>query len=204
MNTNTYDLTTAEHLTVFALGIIPVALVAGLAVQLVALYRSYAYRRILTDFMEGRYSDLQLRAEKLRKKLGPDRRGKMKQKYAYAYNNLCHVLASLALFDGDEDTFLDRISEVEFEEQYPMRAFTLALYYLAKGEREIAEEHYFDFKASPIQEDDMQAVLDHIFEPESVEEEDLYDALNRFRNPATLYLLEKAGLLSAEEEIEDE
>ena len=40
MNTNTYDLTTAEHLTVFALGIIPVALVAGLAVQLVALYRS--------------------------------------------------------------------------------------------------------------------------------------------------------------------
>jgi len=204
LNSNTYDLTNTEHLIAFGLGLIPVVLVAGLVVQLMALYRSYHYRRILTDFMENRHEGLQPRVEKLRKKLGPDRRGKMKQKYAYAYNNLCHVLASLALFDGDEDAFLDRLSEVEFEEQYPMRAFTLALYYLTKGERDVAEEHYFDFKASPIQEDDMQAVLDHIFDPEAVEEEDLYDVLHRFKNPATLYLLDKAGLLPVEEDDEDE
>ena len=200
MNTTTYEPTALESGMVFLWSLLPVILLGVLIGQLIALYRNSLYRRIITDFFERRYTDLESRAAKLRKKLGPDRRGKMRKKNATAYNNLCHILASLALFRGDEDAFFDRISEVEFEDEYALRPFTLALYHLSKGEQEVAAEHYYDFNACVQQDDAMQTVMDHLFDPEKVEADDLYSALDQFKNPTTLYLLEKVGLLCDEEE----
>lgn len=189
----------------FMWGMIPVILVIVLVVQFRGLLRTRAYRKIVADFMEGHHNDLEERVEKLRKQMGPDRKGRMMKKNAEAYNNLCHILASMALLRGEEDTFLDRLSEMEYEEEYALLPFTLALYYLSKEQPSVAEEHYADFKASKQQDWSMGIVMDHLFDP-TVEqgEEDLPDALNLFRNPATLYLLEQVGLLEDEEEEEDE
>ena len=185
----------------FLWGLVPLLLLGVLAVQLIRFYRSYVYRRVVKDFMAGCHEDLEARIEPLRKKLGPNRQGKMKKKNAEAYNNLCHILASLALLQGEDDAFLDRISEIEYEETYALRSFTLALYYLGKQQPEIALEHYCDFKACEQKDWSMGVVMDHLFEPEVEQgEEDLPDALDQFRNPATVYLLKKAGLLCEEEE----
>ena len=142
----------------------------------------------------------------MRKKLGPNRQGRMKKKNAEAYNNLCHILASMAMMRQDEATFLDRISEMEYEDEYALRPFTLALYYLSQKQPSVAAEHYYDFKACKQKDWSMGIVMDHLFDPTvQLGEEDLPDALDQFRNPATLYLLEQVGLLGDEEEdYEDE
>jgi hypothetical protein len=63
----------------------------------------------------------------------------------------------------------------------------------------VAAEHYYDFNACAQRDEAMQLVMDHFFEPEQVESEELYDALGQFKNPATVYLLEKVGLLQNQE-----
>ena len=189
----------------FMWGMIPVILVIVLAVQMKSLLQTRAYRKIVIDFMEGRHGDLEERVEKLRRQLGPDRKGRMRKKNAEPYNNLCHILASMALLRGEDDAFLDRISEIEYAEEYALRPFTLALYYLSKQQPSVAEEHYYDFKACSQKDWSMGIVMDRLFDPMVEQgEEDLPDALNLFRNPATLYLLEQVGLLEDEEEDEEE
>ena len=198
--TMTYEPTAAGGVLDFLWVLLPV-IVLGIAIgQAIALYCNRAYRNIIADFFAGQYTDLEQRAAKLRKKIGPNRQGKMRKRNAVAYNNLCHVLASLALFQGDEDTFLDRISEMEYEDEYALRPFTLALYYLSLDQYDVAVEHYYDFNACVQEDDAMRVVMDHFFDAEKVEAEELYDALGQFKNPMTLHLLEKVGLLQGQED----
>lgn len=201
MNTPAYEQVVEPTFGGFLWSLVPVIILGILIGQAVSLSRNYNYRRIIADFFARRYDKLESKAARLRKKIGPNRQGKMKKKNATAYNNLCHVLASLALFRGDTDAFLDRISEMEYEDEYALRPFTLALYYLSEGEEDVAREHYYDFNACTQKDESMQLVMDHLFEPEEsgVEAEELYESLNQFRNPATVYLLEKVGLLQKSE-----
>ena len=189
----------------FTWGLLPILIAAVVVFQIVSLLRVRAYRHVVSDFMAGRTAGLEERAEKVRKKLGPNRQGKMKKKNAEAYNNLCHILASMAMMRQDEATFLDRISEMEYEDEYALRPFTLALYYLSQKQPSVAAEHYYDFKACKQKDWSMGIVMDHLFDPTvQLGEEDLPDALDQFRNPATVYLLEQVGLLGGEDEEEDE
>ena len=128
MNTPVYEQTADPGMMGFFWSLLPIIILGVLIGQAVILQRSYTYRRIIADFFACRYDKLEGKATRLRKKIGPDRRGNMRKKHATAYNNLCHVLAALALFRGDEDAFLDRISEMEYEDEYALRPFTLALY----------------------------------------------------------------------------
>lgn len=199
MNTPAYEQVTDPGMVDFLWALLPFILLGLLIGQAVGLYRNYTYRRIIADFFARRYDKIEAKAILLRKKLGPDRRGRMRKKNVTAYNNLCHVLAALALFRGDDDAFLDRISEMECEGAYALRPFTLALYYLSRGEADVAAGHYCDFNACAQRDEAMQLVMDHFFGPESVEREELDGALGHFKNPATVYLMEKVGLLQNQE-----
>ena len=201
MSTTIYETTAAGSGAVeFLWSLLPVIILGVIIGTALGMNRSHTYRRIIADFFANRYQGLERKAERIRKKVGPNRRGKMRKENATAYNNLCHVLASLALFRGDDAAFLDRISEMEYEDEYALRPFTLALYYLMMQQPEVAEEHYFDFNACPQEDDSMKIVMDHLFDRENagIEAEDLYAALGQFKNPATVYLLKKVGLLEDE------
>ena len=68
----------------FTWGLLPILIAAVVVFQIVSLLRVRAYRHVVSDFMAGRTAGLEERAEKVRKKLGPNRQGKMKKKNAEA------------------------------------------------------------------------------------------------------------------------
>ena len=115
-----------------------------------------------------------------------------KQIYA-AYNGLCWLLAMDALQEGQEEAFLTWLSKVRKEEEFEAKAFTLSLYFRAKGQEKIAGQHYEMYLKSKHSDQNISVIMRGLFE-EKERAETINEAASAFRNPAIRKLLNENGI----------
>jgi len=115
-----------------------------------------------------------------------------KQIYA-AYNGLCWLLAMDALQEGLEEVFLIWLSKVRKEEEFEAKAFTLSLYFRAKGQEKIAGQHYEMYLKSKHSDQNISVIMRGLFEG-TEQAETIREAAREFFNPALIQLLKNNGI----------
>ena len=113
------------------------------------------------------------------------------QKTCLMYNNLCCILASIALLNNNESEFLLELNNVKREEKYELKSFILALYFLSKNNQSMAQSNYEKYLICKHENNNINIVLSKLFSSQnySKNDETFLNAIASFKNPAIKKLL---------------
>lgn len=172
-----------------------VVLIGYLLRSLWHCYLILSYKKMLKCFIMCDHDKSLALAQKLQRQMYPSAFPN-KKRFLPFYNNVCQILASLALLNQDDTQFLLQLDKVQEKDTYPLKSFTLALYFRSKGQFETAKVQYTEFLSCSGIESHMRTVMDFLFaaEESTVGEDILQHAVKQFKNPAIILLLERNGL----------
>ena len=111
------------------------------------------------------------------------------------YNNLCYILASVALIKGDVQQFLSKINSVKKEQLCEHKSFMLALYYRGIDKYEISHMYYEKYLGCINHDHDLLIIMNALFlQGEGGVTEEILNIASKFQNPAIRILLKVNGL----------
>jgi len=117
--------------------------------------------KLWRNFKQGKFEDIKTETT-IRK---------IKRKYNNAsstYNDLCWLLASIALMKGEEECFLIELNQVKKEKQYAHKSYVFALYYRAKQNYSVARTYYQTYCNSRGRNRVMDMVMTALFSMDEV------------------------------------
>lgn len=107
------------------------------------------------------------------------------------FNTTCVFLASIFLLNDDENGFIRELSKIKSETRYEIKPFMLALFFKSKNDMQNAEMCCQAFKNCEHINENMNVVMNYLFSnDEEVKNDEFGNAVNSFRNPAIIKLLE--------------
>lgn len=107
------------------------------------------------------------------------------------FNTTCIFLASISLLNDDENGFILELNKVKNEKRCEIKPFMLSLFFKSKNSTQNAEMYYQIFRNCEHSNKSMIVVTNYLFVNEDTTTiEEFTNAVNTFRNPAIIKLLD--------------
>lgn len=154
------------------------------------IYMIQQYNTIVKKFYANKLTDVK-KTKKLQKICNVFSSALWNQKTCLMYNNICCILASVALLNNNDNEFLFELNKIKREQKYELKSFVLALYFLSKSNLSIAQSHYEKYLICEHENDNINIVLSKFFSSQNYAkiDEDFLGAIESFKNPAIKKLL---------------
>lgn len=154
------------------------------------IYAKKVYINLYNQFCSNKWDGIERKLERHRKFCRIFSGGYNKNE-RLIYNEICVMLASLALIKNDETAFVAHLGEIKKSNEFAKKHFLLALYYRAKQKDKAADISYNDFLKCADKNGDMITVLEYLFRQETH-----FDSasVKAFKNPAVIKLFKENGL----------
>ena len=142
------------------------------------------YKRIYQKFTTEIWEDnLSKKAERLRKLAAFRSIAPRNEKQRMIHNNLCAFIASIALKNNNDEKFLLYMNSIKRENEFELKFFILAVYYLSKNEIGLAENQYEKFISCNTQNKQLITVMEHFLRKHIQKEHELSEIIESFKNP---------------------
>lgn len=121
--------------------------------------------------------------------------GLFSKQMRFMYNNLSWVLASISFRENNEEEFLCFMDCIKRQEEFELKAFVLALYYLAENKLEEAEKWFEQYKKCSRQDITSEKILKVLFDGEE-KDEFFNKAVESYKSPVIVQLFKENSIFS--------
>ncbi len=139
--------------------------------------------------------EAKIKVHKIRRMCKIFSRGLFSKQMLFMYNNLSWVLASISFCENHVGEFLGFMDSIMRQEEFELKAFVLALYYLAENKSEEAENWFKQYKKCSCQDGTSEKILKVLFEGEE-KNEAFYKAVESYKSPVIIQLFKENNIFS--------
>ena len=150
-------------------------------------YIKITYNQVVNQFYSREWKGLENRIIKQRRICNVFSNGPFNKTNRQIYNGLCFLLASIAFVKNDNTVFENELNNVKREDQFAIKPFLFALYYLTKHDEEIAKRYYEKYQSCKQKDENTKIIMEYLFQRTNGNA--FNDAVKSFRNPAIQKML---------------
>lgn len=146
------------------------------------VYMIINYNKVMRKFYLGYFEDIEVNIKRFISLCDVFSLAPWNKKTCFMYNNLCIVLASVALLNNNDTKFLFELNKIKREHSYELKSFMLTLYYYSKNDIIKAKQFYENHSKIKKNDENLSIVLNNLFSYELFNDNGLYESLIKSLN----------------------
>ena len=134
---------------------------------IIEIYLINRYNYIIKRFYAYDFVDLKTLTKRMQNLCNLFSKQKLNKRICLMYNNICCVLASIAILENQEEVFFRELNLIKREEKYEMKSFMLSLFYLSKKDKLRAHSCYENYLLCEFENENIKVIMEYFFDFEN-------------------------------------